>query len=46
LLIAQGSKMSIWQRNAAAIRQYRKALLVAASGRSKNWRWVQRRVIR
>jgi hypothetical protein len=46
LLIAHGSSTSISQRNAAAIRQYRNALLVAPSGRNKNWRWAQRRVIK
>jgi hypothetical protein len=33
---------SISHRTAASIRQYRNALLVAASGRSKNWRCVDR----
>jgi hypothetical protein len=44
--VRASSSTSISQRSAAAIGQYRNALLVTRSGRSKNRRWQQRRVIR
>jgi hypothetical protein len=43
--MAQVTSTSTWHRSAASIKQYVNALLVSRSGRSKNCRWVHRRVI-